>query len=168
MESIWEKTATFGFPNFNTLPIILLSGLFQTGYCILLFKGYETGNLSSVYPIARGSAPLFIYLCSVQFFDATTTLQAFLGVTIICVGIIYFGWENTKRSNSNSTEVLYALGIGAFIAAYSITDAIGTKLIGNALSFLGAMAIVNRLLLFGYLSLFEQRIFQRKGTYYWK
>ena len=154
----------FGLPDGNALPIILLSGSFQTGYCILLFKGYEAGNLSGVYPIARGSAPLFIYLCSLQFFDASTTLQAFLGVTIICIGIIYFGWENTKRNNSSSTEVLYALGIGAFIAAYSITDAIGTKLIGNAFSFLGAMAIVNRLLLFGYLSLFEERIFQRMKT----
>ena len=154
----------FGFPSVNALPIILLSGLFQTGYCILLFKGYEAGNLSSVYPIARGSAPLFIYLCSVQFFDVSTTLQAFFGVTIICVGIIYFGWERTKRNNSNSTEILYALGIGAFIAAYSITDAIGTNLIGNAFSFFGAMAIVNRLLLVGYLSLFEEQMMQRIKT----
>ena len=154
----------FGLPGINGLPIILLSGLFQTAYCILLFKGYETGNLSSVYPIARGSAPLFIYLCSLHFFDASTTLQAFLGVTIICIGIIYFGWENTKRNNSNSTEVLYAFGIGAFIAAYSITDAIGTNLIGNAFSFFGAMAIVNRLLLVGYLSLFEEQMMQRIKT----
>ena len=85
-------------------------------------------------------------------------------MTIICVGIIYFGWERTKRNNSNSTEILYALGIGAFIAAYSITDAIGTNLIGNAFSFFGAMAIVNRLLLVGYLSLFEEQIMQRIKT----
>ena len=53
------------------------------------------------------------------------------------------------------------MGIGAFIAAYSITDAIGTNLIGNAFSFFGAMAIVNRLLLVGYLSLFEEQMMQR-------
>jgi len=151
----------FGLPDINTLPIILLSGLFQTGYCILLFKGYEAGNLSSVYPIARGSAPLFIYFCSLQFLDASTTLQALLGVIIICIGIIYFGWEKIKKTNSNSTEILYALGIGVFIAAYSITDAIGTNLIGNAFSFFGAMAIINRVLLAGYLSLFEEQIMQR-------
>ena len=154
----------FGLPDSNALPIILLSGLFQTAYCILLFKGYETGNLSSVYPIARGSAPLLIYICSLQFFGTSATLQAFLGVIIICLGIIYFGWEKKKNNNSNSTEVLYALGIGAFIAAYSITDAIGTKLIGNAFSFFGAMAIVNRLLLIAYLSLFEERMIQRMKT----
>ena len=34
----------------------------------------------------------------------------------------------------------YALAIGLFIAGYSITDAIGTRLVGNALSFFGAMA----------------------------
>ena len=61
-------------------------------------------------------------------------------------------------------EIFYALGIGAFIAAYSITDAIGTKLIGNAFSFFGAMAIINRLLLAAYLSLFEEKMIQRMKT----
>ena len=67
-----------GIPNLTALPVILLSAMLQTGYSISLFKAYERGPLSSVYPVARGSAPLFIFGLSYIFFDpiiSTETLR---------------------------------------------------------------------------------------------
>ena len=58
-----------GIPDLTALPVILLSAMLQTGYSISLFKAYDRGPLSSVYPVARGSAPLFIFGLSYIFFD---------------------------------------------------------------------------------------------------
>ena len=51
-----------GLPKVTALPVILLSAILQTGYSISLFKAYDQGQLSSVYPVARGSAPVFIFI----------------------------------------------------------------------------------------------------------
>lgn len=57
-----------GLPKVTALPVILLSAILQTGYSISLFKAYDQGQLSSVYPVARGSAPVFIFILSYVFF----------------------------------------------------------------------------------------------------
>ena len=150
-----------GMPGYNALPVIILSAVLQTGYCILLFKGYEIGSLSSVYPIARGSAPIFIFFYSVIFFEMPNNLQITLGVIIICVGLFYYGLSTIQNVGSKPREVLFALAVGLFIAGYSITDATGARLVGNAFSFFGAMAIFNRLFLILYLYYSEKGILQR-------
>ncbi len=150
-----------GLPDVNTLPIILLSAVFQTGYSIVLFKGYEAGSLTSVYPIARGSAPVFIFFYSLIFFDIQYSPQVILGASIICIGLLVYSGFALRRSRSPFNEIPLALCIGMFIAAYSITDAVATRLIGNAFSFFGAMAIFNRLFLTGYLYFFEENIITR-------
>ena len=53
-----------GLPTTSALPVIVISAVLQTGYNISLFKAYNYGQLSSVYPVARGSAPLFIFIIS--------------------------------------------------------------------------------------------------------
>ena len=150
-----------GLPSIDTLPIIVLSATLQTGYCVVLFKGYQLGDLSSVYPIARGSAPIFVFVVSLLFFEASYELTTFLGIFVFCVGLLTYAFSVIRNTGSRLNEIAYALAIGLFIAGYSITDAIGTRLVGNALSFFGAMAIFNRLFLIGYLYNFEEGMFQR-------
>ena len=79
-----------GLPSTDTLPIIVLSAALQTGYCVVLFKGYQVGDLSSVYPIARGSAPIFVFVFSLLFFEASYELTTFLGIFVFCVGLLTY------------------------------------------------------------------------------
>jgi len=150
-----------GLPSADVLPILVLSAALQTGYCVVLFKGYQIGDLSSVYPIARGSAPIFVFVFSLLFFDTNFELKTFFGIFVFCVGLLSYALSVARNTGSRRSEVAYALAIGLFIAGYSITDAIGTRLVGNALSFFGAMAILNRLFLIAYLCSFEQSIIRR-------
>ena len=150
-----------GLPSLEALPIICLSAALQTGYCIMLFKGYELGSLSSVYPIARGSAPVFIFICSLLFFQKSYNLQIILGVIIICTGLVSYGLLAIQKAGSRPGEIFFALGVGLFIAGYSITDATATRLVGNVFSFFGLMAIFNRLLLLTYFYLFEKQVIPR-------
>ena len=150
-----------GLPSLDAVPIIVLSAALQTGYCIVLFKGYQVGDLSSVYPIARGSAPIFVFVFSLLFFEINYEWTTFLGISIFCAGLLAYSLSVIRNAGSRLNEVVYALAIGVFIAGYSITDAIGTRLVGNALSFFGAMAIFNRFLLIWYLYIFEEGMVQR-------
>ena len=69
-----------GIPDLTALPVILLSAMLQTGYSISLFKAYDRGPLSSVYPVARGSAPLFIFGLSYIFFDPIISAKTLAGI----------------------------------------------------------------------------------------
>ena len=75
-----------GIPDLTALPVILLSAILQTGYSISLFKAYDQGPLSSVYPVARGSAPLFIFGLSYIFFDPIDSLFDDSGYCILVFG----------------------------------------------------------------------------------
>ena len=139
-----------GLPKVTALPVILLSAILQTGYSISLFKAYERGPLSSVYPVARGSAPIFIFGLSYIFFDPIISTETLAGIFVICSGLVIYGLFQLWQKREESREVTVALFTGLFIALYSITDAYGVRTVGSALSFFGAMALFNRLFLFFY------------------
>ena len=150
-----------GLPSSESIPVIIFSAILQAVYSILLFKGYEVGSLSSVYPIARGSAPVFVFIYTIAFLDVQLTLMAIAGISIICSGLAYYAVSSSQVAGAKSQEIVLATAIGFFIASYSITDAFGTRMVGNALSFFGAMAIANRGFLIIYLYSFEKDITQR-------
>ena len=150
-----------GVPTVEAAPVIVISALLQTGYNISLFKAYNVGQLSSVYPVARGSAPLFIFIISYSFYEPKISEVMLFGIAVICFGLITYGLVQLWRNRSSKRQLLLALLNGFFIALYSLTDAYGTKLTGSALSFLCAMALLSRLFLFLYLFIFEKDFLPR-------
>jgi len=150
-----------GLPKLTALPVILLSAVLQTGYSISLFKAYDRGQLSSVYPVARGSAPVFIFILSYVFFNPEIPAKTFVGILFICTGLIAYGLLQLWQNQEETRQLAFALLTGLFIAFYSITDAYGVRLVGSALSFFGAMALFNRLFLFLYLIVIERNFFPR-------
>jgi len=150
-----------GFPKLSALPVILLSAILQTGYSISLFKAYDQGQLSSVYPVARGSAPVFIFILSYIFFAPEIPIQTFVGILFICAGLVAHGLVQLWQNQGKNRQLAFALITGIFIALYSITDAYGVRLVGSALSFFGAMALFNRLFLFLYLIVLERNFLPR-------
>jgi drug/metabolite transporter (DMT)-like permease len=155
-----------GLPKMTSIPVILFSAILQTGYCISLFKAYDRAQLSRVYPVARGSAPVFVFIASYIFFDPEMSLKTFAGIVIICVGLIAYGLVQLWKNNEGREQLTFAIITGLFIASYSITDAYGVRLVGSALSFYGAMALFNRLFLFLYLIVLERNFLPRLVTGY--
>ncbi|MBP79879.1 MAG: hypothetical protein CL926_11490 [Deltaproteobacteria bacterium] len=150
-----------GLPKVTALPVILLSAALQTGYTVSLFKAYDRGQLSSVYPVARGSAPVFIFILSYVFFDPKIPIETLIGILFICAGLIAYGLVQLWQNKEESRQLAFALITGLFIALYSITDAYGVRSVGSALSFFGAMAFFNRLFLFLYLIVLEKNFLPR-------
>ena len=106
-----------GLPNVTSLPVILLSAILQTGYNISLFKAYDQGQLSSVYPVARGSAPVFIFILSYVFFDPDIPMETLIGILFICAGLIAYGLVQLWQNKEESWQLAFALITGLFIAS---------------------------------------------------
>jgi uncharacterized membrane protein len=90
-----------GIPDLTALPVILLSAILQTGYSISLFKAYDRGPLSSVYPVARGSAPLFIFGLSYIFFDPIISAETLAGIFATTETVHLYGlfqlWQQFRQ-----------------------------------------------------------------------
>src|SRR5512138_1073398 len=67
--------------------IVLVSGLIEAVYFITLTRAYALGDLSQVYPLARGSAPLFVLLWAMLFLNEAPTLVGVGGILIIVIGL---------------------------------------------------------------------------------
>ena len=86
-----------GLPKVTALPVILLSAILQTGYSISLFKAYDQGQLSSVYPVASGSAPVFIFILSYIFLKELITTKVLISLIAVSVGIYFVKKADNKK-----------------------------------------------------------------------
>ena len=112
-----------------------LSILLHQGYTFFLLVAYRYGDLSHVYPLARGSAPLFVAVLSIILLGEQLTGQALLGIFLLSAGIMSLSLTRGAQNLRNPWAVFYALCTGLFIAGYTVTDGMGARLAGSAHSY---------------------------------
>ncbi len=99
------------------------NGVLQLTYFYLLNQGYRFGDMSLVYPLARGSGPLLVAIAAILFLGERPTLLALGGASLIGVGVLLLsGNLNELRANGALKGVIYALLTGASIAVYTLWD----------------------------------------------
>lgn len=103
-------------------PYVAASAAFEAGYFGLLVAAYRRRELSVVYPVARGSAPVLVLLGTVVVLSRHVSAVAAAGVCLVAVGVVLV------RGIRRGTEgVLVALAIGCAIAAYTLVDKDGLR-----------------------------------------
>ena len=115
------------------LVVLLVSGAAEVGYVIALTHGYEHGDLSQVYPVSRGSAPLFTALGAVWLLGERPSLLASAGIGLIVAGVYLASlprWQEAARPIHalRQRPACLALLAGLCIAAYSLADKVGLTL----------------------------------------
>ena len=107
----------------------LATMLLHTFYFVLLGRGYAQGDLSLVYPVARGMGPMLTPVLAVLFINETIEPLAIAGILAIVCGIYTISWwgnfHQVLRSPLlflKSAGMRYAVLTGLTIAAYSIVD----------------------------------------------
>ncbi|QHV99340.1 DMT family transporter [Spirosoma endbachense] len=107
----------------------LSSAVLHLGYYIVLQKGYRSADLSVVYPLARGSGPLFSSLSAILFLHEQLRLSATIGLFLIIAGVLLLtGLSFNKVDNQKLMPgITYGVLTGLFIALYSFNDAIAVK-----------------------------------------
>ena len=127
-----------GRPDFPALAIGLglISGTVEAGYFILLSAAYRRGDLSVVYPIARGTAPLLAVAVGVGLFGERLGIGGSLGVAALLTGFLVLQrpWRALSRRRTGSAGTFdpaigFALATGVTIATYTAIDRVGARLV---------------------------------------
>lgn len=111
---------------------LLASFAVHLAYLICLVKAFEGADMSAVYPVMRGSAPVLAAAASVLWLRDPITLAVALGVLLVSLGTVTVAWWNPPSRRA----LLWALATGATIAAYTVIDAKGARAAPSAISYI--------------------------------
>jgi drug/metabolite transporter (DMT)-like permease len=105
------------------LVFMLGSGALHLGYFVVLQRGYAVGDLSLVYPLARGTGPLLATAGAVILLSERPGAVAVSGILLITLGVFLLTRETGGfRGSGLGLGVVYGLLTGVFIAAYTLWD----------------------------------------------
>jgi uncharacterized membrane protein len=109
----------------------IASGTVEAAYFVLLSAAYRRGDLSVVYPIARGTAPLLAVAFGVGILGERLGVAGFAGVALLLVGFLLLQrpWRALRGHTGLDPSIAFALATGVTIASYSAIDRVGTRLI---------------------------------------
>jgi drug/metabolite transporter (DMT)-like permease len=126
----------FPAPDVPSWPWLAASALLHTGYKLVLIRAYEHGDLSQVYPLARGTAPLLVALAGALALGEGLTPARTLAVVAIGLGVALMAARGGTGLGSVPLKALaYALGTAALTASYTLVDGVGARLSGGASGF---------------------------------
>lgn len=107
----------------DSMFLMLGSAILHVGYFVLLNKGYEIGDLSFVYPLARGSGPLLSTLAAIFFLGEQPSWIALMGTVLIAAGVLLLlGNPKSYLETKAFRAILFAILAGFFIASYTLWD----------------------------------------------
>lgn len=139
--------AVFPWPAMASLPHVFTSGLLHLGYNLFLVRSYRTGDLSQVYPIARGAAPLLTLLVTWFAVHEEISLNGAVGIAILVGGIWLVSLSGKGKLRLDSMTLFFALGTSVFIAAYTVVDGLGGRASGSPSGYAALLFVLDALFL---------------------
>lgn len=112
-------------PNPASWPYIAISAALQVVYFTLVARIYRVADMSQTYPIMRGAAPLIVAIAGTVFLGENLSSRAWLGIFIICSGILMMLWTEGQKSLQG---LMLALLNALIISGYTLVDGVGVRL----------------------------------------
>ena len=112
-------------PTLDCIPYIIASAIIHQGYQWYLISSYQIGDLTKVYPIARGFGPLVATIISILVLGLVLKSLVILSILLICIGIMILGLFD--RENKDFKVLKLSLTTGFFIGLYSLIDGYGAR-----------------------------------------
>jgi len=116
------------------------------GYQLFLLMSYRIGDLTQVYPIARGTAPMLVAGVSLVFLGVELSSGELLAIAMIGIGIMSLALVRQQDGLRNGRAAVMAFATGCFIASYSLVDGLGARQAGTAVGFYAWLTIINALI----------------------
>ncbi len=136
-------------PEAELIPIYVGVFLIHTVYKILQASAYSKGAYTVVYPVVRGTGPLFTVFGAYWLFGETFSATQWIGVGVLLAGIFGLALYNVLFLVSERDTLWSALGLavvtGLFVALYTTYDAYGIRTAINPLTFLAWFFVVDSL-----------------------
>jgi len=126
-------------------PFIALSTIAHTLYYVFLLLAYRDGELSRVYPIARGTAPLLVALLATVLVGEALSLPQSIGVALVSLGIVSLAFERGLPRGRERRAVIAALLTGLTITAYTLIDGMGVRRSGSSIGYIAWLFVIEGL-----------------------
>ncbi len=124
-------------PSIESVPFIVASTVVHWGYYTFLNLAYRFGDLSFVYPIARGTAPVLIALGALVWADEQLPLLSWVAIGTVSCGILILAAVRHADPRALGAALLTSL----IIAIYSVVDGMGIRLSGSPLGYVAWLFI---------------------------
>jgi drug/metabolite transporter (DMT)-like permease len=115
--AVWDVDA-------SAVPFVVASAILELVYMAVLAAAYRRADLSLIYPVARGAAPVLVLVAGAAFVGAGVSLGEAAGVVLVSFGIVLV---RGLRTAPDRTGLALALTIASFIAAYTLVDSRGIR-----------------------------------------
>ena len=123
-------------PDPSVWPWMIASVVVHWGYFWLLNVAYRLGDLSLIYPVARGLAPVLVALVAQIWLGEVLPAAAWAGVCLVSAGIMLLA-RDAFTGALPVAGLFAALAVGATVSAYSLIDGVGVRLSGSATAYIG-------------------------------
>lgn len=123
-------------PARESWPLIFLSVIIHNLYYFSLAQAYRVGDLSQVYPLFRGLAPVLVAFGAVIFAGEWLSLGTLAGIVIISGGVISLAFRNATLGAMPRKALFWGLTTSLLIACYTVVDGLGVRIAGNPISYI--------------------------------
>lgn len=110
---------------------LLASLVVHLFYLVCLIKAFEQADMSAVYPVMRGTAPVIFAVAAALWLRDPVTFPVAAGVLLVSLGTVVVAWWNPPGRKALG----WALATGASIALYTVIDAKGVRAAPSAFSY---------------------------------
>jgi drug/metabolite transporter (DMT)-like permease len=122
-------------------PYLLASVAIHNFYYVVLLQAYRFGDLSHVYPLARGIAPVTVAVLAAAFAGEVPHAGGLAGIALVSAGIVSLMFAKGPpavlgREGDGAKAVLLAVATGLFIAFYTVVDGIGIRAAGTSVGYI--------------------------------
>ncbi len=156
VQGVLAVVLSFFFPRpvAEAWPWVIASGCLHAGYKLFLCRAYSFGDLSQVYPLARGSAPLIVAVVGTIWLGEVLGPWMMAAVVGIGIGVILMSgigprWLGGKAlKDINTKAVGLAFCTAGFTASYTMVDGIGARLAMTASGFVVWMTLVDTVVVY--------------------
>ncbi len=124
------------FPDASAWPYLIAGMVIHNCYYVSLLQAYRFGDLSHVYPLSRGIAPVLVAVLAAVFAGEVPTAGGMAGIALVTAGIIGLMFAGPGLKDGGMTPVVLALVTGLFIASYTVVDGLGIRLGETALGYI--------------------------------
>ncbi len=119
----------------ESIPYIIMSGIVHGFYFTFLGLAYQNADLSVVYPITRGTAPIMTTCVAALWIGEWLSPFAAAGVLVLSAGILWLSVDGLRRGGLRFDALMLALSNAFVVASYSLIDGMGGRLSGHPFSY---------------------------------
>ena len=139
------------WPEPHMWPIFAAVWVIHVIYKVLQAWAYTKGAYTVVYPVVRGTGPLFAVIGAYLVFDESFTMVQWVGVATLMAGIFGLALYNLRYLESERDTLQAALGLavltGLFVAIYTTYDAYGIRATANPFTFLAWFFMIDSIVM---------------------